>query len=81
MIYSKVTALLPVLMASAAYGHGQVRYFITSTTTYPAADGYATSADPTSPVRKLDTYGPAVPFTGSAITCGVRMHLSIPYGG
>ncbi|KIM20933.1 carbohydrate-binding module family 1 protein [Serendipita vermifera MAFF 305830] len=70
MIFSKGNALVPLLLAGSVLGHGQVRYFITSTTTYPAADAYASSPDPNSPIRKLDTYGPAAPFTGSAITCG-----------
>ncbi|KAG8820677.1 hypothetical protein FRC19_008677 [Serendipita sp. 401] len=71
MFFSKVkTLLLPLGLATSVLGHGQVRYFITSTTTYPAADAYAASPDPSSPIRKLDTYGPAAPFTGTAITCG-----------
>lgn len=63
--------LLPLALAGSTLGHGQVRWFITSTTTYPAADAYASSPDPNSPIRKLNTYGPAAPFTGADITCGV----------
>ncbi|KIM20926.1 carbohydrate-binding module family 1 protein [Serendipita vermifera MAFF 305830] len=70
MFFSKRSTILPIILASSALGHGQVRSFITSTTTYPAADAYSSSPDPNSPIRKLDTYGPAEPFTGSAITCG-----------
>ncbi|KAG6856681.1 hypothetical protein H0H87_001895 [Tephrocybe sp. NHM501043] len=51
--------------------HGQVRNFIASSGTYAAADAYA-SALPDSPIRKLNTYGPAADFTGANITCGVR---------
>jgi lytic cellulose monooxygenase (C1-hydroxylating) len=71
MLFAKSIALLRALLAGSALGHGQVRWFITSTTTYPAADAYATSPDPNSPIRKLNTYGPAAPFTGADITCGV----------
>jgi lytic cellulose monooxygenase (C1-hydroxylating) len=50
-------------------GHGQVHSVITSSGPYQAADAYQ-AADPTSPLRKLNTYGPAN-FTDSEITCGV----------
>jgi len=70
MIINYKTALVPILYASVVLGHGQVRSFITSTTTYPAADAYASSPDSSSPIRKLNTYGPAAPFTGADITCG-----------
>ena len=66
------TTLLASLALPLVHAHGQVRSFITSTTTYPAADAYASSPDPNSPIRKLNTYGPAAPFTGADITCGVR---------
>ncbi|KIM20932.1 carbohydrate-binding module family 1 protein, partial [Serendipita vermifera MAFF 305830] len=64
------STFLPALLASSILGHGQVRHFITSTTTYRAADAYASLPDPNSPIRKLDTYGPAAPFTDATITCG-----------
>lgn len=54
----------------SALGHGQVHNFITSKATYAAADAYA-AVDPASPIRKLNTYGPAADFTGVNITCGV----------
>lgn len=76
MIIDYKAALVPILSASVALGHGQVRSFITSTTTYPAADAYASSPDANSPIRKLNTYGPAAPFTGADITCGVSMLYS-----
>ncbi len=64
-----------VLLAAAApvvLGHGQVHSVIIASpsATFPAADAYA-AADPTSPLRKLNTYGPAANFTGPDITCGV----------
>lgn len=58
-------ASLPVVL-----GHGQVHNFITAQKTYAAADAYA-AADPSSPLRKLNTYGPAADFTSPTITCGV----------
>ncbi|KAI0826292.1 glycosyl hydrolase family 61-domain-containing protein [Irpex lacteus] len=63
-----------VLLAAAApvvLGHGQVHSVIIASpsATFPAADAYA-AADPTSPLRKLNTYGPAANFTGPDITCG-----------
>ena len=66
-----IAALL--LLVPVVLGHGQVRSFITSSKTYPAADAYASAADPNSPIRKLNTYGPAAPFTGADITCGVGL--------
>lgn len=57
-------SLLPSVL-----GHGQVRNFIASSGTYPAADAYA-SALPNSPIRKLNTYGPAADFTSATIACG-----------
>ena len=60
-----ITISLPI-----AFGHGQVRNFITSSKTYAAADAYG-AADPNSPIRKLNTYGPAADFTSATITCGV----------
>ena len=65
--YLALLASLPIV-----FGHGQVHNFITSQRTYAAADAYA-SADPTSPLRKLNTYGPAADFTSPTITCGVRI--------
>ncbi|GLB40997.1 putative glycosyl hydrolase family 61 [Lyophyllum shimeji] len=56
-------------LVPAVLGHGQVRNFIASSGTYPAADAYA-SPLPNSPIRKLNTYGPAADFTGKNITCG-----------
>lgn len=76
MLSSKALALLPLALAGTALGHGQVRWFITSDTTYPAADAYASSPDPNSPIRKLNTYGPAAPFTGPDITCGPGGNLA-----
>lgn len=64
------STLLASLAVPLVHAHGQVRWFITSTTTYPAADAYASSPNPNSPIRKLNTYGPAAPFTGADITCG-----------
>lgn len=64
-----------LLLVPVVLGHGQVRSFITSEKTYPAADAYASASDPNSPIRKLNTYGPAAPFTGADITCGVRLNL------
>jgi hypothetical protein len=71
MIINYKIAFLPILWASLAQAHGQVRSFITSTATYPSADAYASSPDSSSPIRKLNTYGSAAPFTGADITCGV----------
>lgn len=70
----RIPAASLVLLASAAplvLGHGQVHSVVTSSGTYQAADAYA-AVDPTSPLRKLNTYGPAADFTGPDITCGVR---------
>ncbi|KAH8089935.1 family 61 endoglucanase [Cristinia sonorae] len=53
----------------SAFGHGQVHNFITAKKTYAAADAYA-AVDPNSPIRKLNTYGPAADFTNINITCG-----------
>ncbi|KAG8998680.1 hypothetical protein FRB94_004664 [Tulasnella sp. JGI-2019a] len=55
-------------------GHGQVHKIITATNTYIAADAYA-AADPTSPIRKLNTYGPAADMLGEDIVCGVSALL------
>lgn len=71
MLSSMLSALISLTLANTVFGHGQVRWFITSTTTYPAADAYASLPDPSSPIRKLNTYGFANPFTGADITCGV----------
>ncbi|KAG8888981.1 hypothetical protein FRB98_006245 [Tulasnella sp. 332] len=57
------------LYVSRVFGHGQVHKIITATTTYIAADAYA-AADPTSPIRKLNTYGPAADMLGEDIVCG-----------
>ncbi len=73
----KIPAASLVLLASCAplvLGHGQVHSVTTSYGTYPAADAYA-AVDPTSPLRKLNTYGPAANFTGPDITCGVNMFV------
>ncbi|KAI0784093.1 family 61 endoglucanase [Abortiporus biennis] len=63
--FALVLPFLPVV-----FGHGQVRNFITSTNIYASADAYAAVADPNSPIRKLNTYGPAADFTSNTITCG-----------
>ncbi|KAJ3555081.1 hypothetical protein NM688_g2773 [Phlebia brevispora] len=68
----KISAAPLVLLASSVpfvLGHGQVHSVTTSYGTYAAADAYA-AVDPTSPLRKLNTYGPAANFTGPDITCG-----------
>jgi cellulase len=65
------TLLSLVLVAPAVLGHGQVRNFIASSGVWSAADAYA-AANMSSPIRKLDGYGPAADFTNSSITCGVR---------
>lgn len=64
------------VLASLVAGHGQVRKIITHNpvATYIAADAYA-AADPNSPIRKISEYGPAAPFTGTNITCGVGPSL------
>lgn len=74
----KIQAAPLVVLASCAplvFGHGQVHSVTTSYGTYAAADAYA-AVDPTSPLRKLNTYGPAANFTGPDITCGVRSQLA-----
>ena len=74
----RIQAASLVLLAAAAplvLGHGQVHSVTTSAGTYAAADAYA-AVDPTSPLRKLNTYGPAANFTGPDITCGVGIGLS-----
>ena len=69
------TALATVLASAAplVLGHGQVHSVVTSYGTYPVADAYA-AVNPASPMRKLNTYGPAADFTGADITCGVSIH-------
>lgn len=65
-------ALLPLLaLTPSAHAHGQLRNFIAASGTYAAADAYG-AALPNSPIRKISEYGPAAPFTGANITCGVR---------
>jgi hypothetical protein len=64
------TLLSLILVAPSAHGHGQVRNFIASSGVWSAADAYA-AANMSSPIRKLDGYGPAADFTNSSITCGV----------
>jgi cellulase len=65
------TLLSLILVAPSVLGHGQVRNFIASSGVWSAADAYA-AAKMSSPIRKLDGYGPAADFTNSSITCGVR---------
>lgn len=80
MTPSKIQAASLVLLAAAVglvSAHGQVHSVITSSGTYQAADAYA-AVDPTSPLRKLNTYGPAANFTGPDITCGVCDTISLP---
>ena len=62
-----------VSVAPLVLGHGQVHSVTTNYGTYPAADAYA-AVDPTSPLRKLNTYGPAN-FSDSTITCGVSLYF------
>ena len=76
---STLALLLPSLFAPAVLGHGQVRSVITSSGTYTAADAYA-AADPNSPIRKLNSYGPPADFTGPDITCGVCCRYLVPLG-
>ncbi|GJE96295.1 glycosyl hydrolase family 61 protein [Phanerochaete sordida] len=67
----KLQAASLVLLAAAlraVHAHGQVHSVITNYGTYQAADAYQ-AVDPTSPLRKLNTYGPAN-FTTPDITCG-----------
>nr|AAM22493.1 family 61 endoglucanase [Phanerodontia chrysosporium] len=67
----KLQAASLVLLAASlrsVEGHGQVHSVITNYATYPAADAYQ-AVDPTSPLRKLNTYGPAN-FTSPENTCG-----------
>lgn len=66
-----------VSTAPLVFGHGQVHSVVTNYGTYAAADAYA-AVDPTSPLRKLNTYGPAANFTGPDITCGVRSSVFHP---
>ena len=70
-----LTTFLPPVL-----GHGQVHNFITPRKTYAAADAYA-AADPNSPIRKLNTYGPAADFTGVNITCGVSALSTLRWYG
>lgn len=76
MRHSSLSVAALATLVPFVLGHGQVHKIITATNTYIAADAYA-AADPTSPIRKLNTYGPADPFTGEDIVCGVGA-LSIP---
>ncbi|KAI0073226.1 family 61 endoglucanase [Panus rudis PR-1116 ss-1] len=70
MRISVVTTSFAIIASiPTVFGHGQVHNFITSTKTYAAPDAYSTP-DPSSPFRKLNTYGPAADFTGPNITCG-----------
>jgi cellulase len=70
------TLLSLILVAPCALGHGQVRNFIASSGVWSAADAYA-AANMSSPIRKLDGYGPAADFTNSSITCGVRSSTGV----
>lgn len=73
MFSIKVASLvLLAVVTPSVLGHGQVHSVIISSpsATFQAADAYA-AADPASPLRKLNTYGPAANFTGPDITCGV----------
>ncbi|KAH7102676.1 glycoside hydrolase [Auriculariales sp. MPI-PUGE-AT-0066] len=65
-----LSVVLPVILAlPAVLAHGQVRSFTSSSGTWTSADAY-TTANASSPIRKLNTYGPAAGFTGINITCG-----------
>lgn len=75
MKLSKSFTLLQAAVVTSVLGHGQVHWFITEDATYAAADAYAELPDPTSPLRKLNTYAPAAPFTGPDITCGVSLNF------
>ncbi|KAH8806680.1 glycoside hydrolase [Flagelloscypha sp. PMI_526] len=63
------TSLLAISLLPTILAHGQVRYFYSSYGTWSAADAYA-AANASSPIRKLNTYGPAADFTNINITCG-----------
>lgn len=69
------TLLSLVLAVPAVLGHGQVRNFIASSGVWSAADAYA-AANMSSPIRKLNTYGPVPDFTTSDVTCGVSEILT-----
>ncbi|KAH7102653.1 glycosyl hydrolase family 61-domain-containing protein [Auriculariales sp. MPI-PUGE-AT-0066] len=59
-----LTPLLPLALA-----HGQLRVFSSSHGSWTAADAYGPS-NASSPIRKVDWYGPATNFTSPNITCG-----------
>ncbi|KAI0050567.1 carbohydrate-binding module family 1 protein [Auriscalpium vulgare] len=63
--------LLALLAAPSVLAHGQVHTFYTTSpaATWTAADAYA-SANSSSPLRKLNTYGPVPDFTTADVTCG-----------
>jgi hypothetical protein len=65
------TLLALALATPSALAHGQVRNFIASSGVWAAADAYA-AANSSSPIRKLNTYGPVPDFTTGDVTCGVR---------
>jgi lytic cellulose monooxygenase (C1-hydroxylating) len=67
------SSLLPVLLlVPAVVGHGQLRNFIASSGVWSAADAY-TSANASSPIRHVNTYGPVPDFTTVDVTCGVSV--------
>lgn len=67
-----LASFLPLfaLALPSVLAHGQVRQFISSSGVWTAADAYG-AANSSSPIRKLNTYGPAANFIGANITCGV----------
>ncbi|KAI0275208.1 glycosyl hydrolase family 61-domain-containing protein [Gloeopeniophorella convolvens] len=71
MFAALVSAAVLLSAAPVALGHGQVHTFYTlsPSATWTAADAYA-SANASSPLRKLNTYGPVPDFTTPDITCG-----------
>ncbi|KAI0275209.1 glycosyl hydrolase family 61-domain-containing protein [Gloeopeniophorella convolvens] len=68
-----ITLSLCVFLSAlpAVQGHGQVHtvYTTSPAATWVAADAYA-NANASSPLRKLNTYGPVSDFTTPEITCG-----------
>jgi len=64
-----VLSVLALALSPTVLAHGQLRQFITSSGVWTAADAYA-AANASSPIRKLNTYGPPADFTTTDITCG-----------
>jgi len=63
-MFTNIATLL--FLVAYVFGQGQVLPFITSTTMYPAANAYASEADPNNPICKLNIYGP--PLFSSVLT-------------